>query len=60
MKNQKTETEDLYEDSEFYKWLQMRPSNVDVDYNPHYVDMNGTRVTITFTIDDDFWIVFDI
>jgi|DEB0MinimDraft_6_1074348.scaffolds.fasta_scaffold12647_5 hypothetical protein len=54
MRNQKTETEDLYEDSEFYRWLQTRPSNVDVDYNPHYVDMNGTRVTITFTIDDDF------
>ena len=46
-------TEDLYEDSEFYRWLQMRPSNVDVDYNSHYVDMGGTRVTITFTIDDD-------
>jgi hypothetical protein len=46
-------TEDLYEDSEFYRWLQMRPPNVDVDYNPHYVDMGGTRVTITFTIDDD-------
>tara|TARA_B110000261_G_scaffold109194_1_gene122131 strand:+ start:291 stop:467 length:177 start_codon:yes stop_codon:yes gene_type:complete len=47
------ETEDLYEDSEFYRWLQMRPSNVYVDYNPHYVDMGGTRVTITFTIDDE-------
>jgi len=46
-------TEDLYEDSEFYRWLQMRPSNVDVDYNAHYVDMGGTRVTITFTIDEE-------
>ena len=46
-------TEDLYNDSEFYRWLQMRPSNVVVDYNVHCVDMGGTRVTITFTIDEE-------
>ena len=44
-------TDDLYRDSEFFKWLEKRPANVYCDYNPHYVDMGGTRVTITFTID---------
>jgi len=46
-------TEDLYRDSEFYRWLETRPANVYCDYNPHYVDMAGTRVTITFSIDDE-------
>ena len=46
-------TEDLYRDSEFYRWLETRPANVYCDYNPHYVDMVGTRVTITFSINDE-------
>ena len=46
-------TDDLYRESEFYQWLEKRPANVYCDYNPYYVDMNGTRVTITFTIDDE-------
>ena len=46
-------TEDLYRDSEFYRWLETRPANVYCDYNPHYVDMAGTRVTITFSINDE-------
>tara|TARA_B110000977_G_scaffold187441_1_gene254564 strand:+ start:1041 stop:1214 length:174 start_codon:yes stop_codon:yes gene_type:complete len=46
-------TENLYRESEFYQWLEKRPANVYCDYNPYYVDMNGTRVTITFTIDDE-------
>jgi len=46
-------TDDLYRESEFYQWLEKRPANVCCDYNPHYVDMGGSRVTITFTIDDE-------
>ena len=46
-------TDDLYRDSEFYRWLETRPANVYCDYNPHYVDMAGTRVTITFSIDNE-------
>ena len=46
-------TEDLYRDSEFYRWLETRPANVYCDYNPHYVDMAGTRVAIIFSIDDE-------
>ena len=46
-------TDDLYRDSEFYRWLETRPANVYCDYNPHYVDMAGTRVTITFSINDE-------
>ena len=46
-------TDDLYRDSEFYRWLETRPANVYCDYNPHYVDMARTRVTITFSINDE-------
>tara|TARA_R110002012_G_scaffold175485_3_gene340343 strand:- start:849 stop:1019 length:171 start_codon:yes stop_codon:yes gene_type:complete len=48
-------TDDLYRESEFYQWLEKRPANVCCDYNPHYVDIDkyGSRVTITFTIDDE-------
>lgn len=46
-------TDDLYRESEFYQWLEKRPANVYCDYNTHYVDMGGTRVIITFTIDEE-------
>ena len=47
------ETDDLYMDSEFGKWLEAMPSNVETDYSEFNVDMQGTRVTITFSIEDE-------
>jgi hypothetical protein len=46
-------TETLYADTEFSKWLDSMPSNVESDYSEFDVDMQGTRVTITFTIEDE-------
>lgn len=47
------ETETLYLDTEFGKWLDNRPSNVETSYSEFDVDMQGNRVTITFTIEEE-------
>ena len=44
---------DLYENSEFAEWLKTKPENVAVDYSPYSVDNYGTRVSVTFWIEDD-------
>jgi len=49
MKNKRTNT--LYENSNFGKWIEQKPKNVICDYDDYAVDMNGDRVTITFSIE---------
>lgn len=51
MSNKKTDN--LYYDSEFGLWLEKIPSNVGCTYNEFAVDNGGTRVTVTFYIDDE-------
>ena len=46
-------TNDLYEHSEFTHWLSQMPSNMHCSYREENVDMQGTRVTVTFSIIDD-------
>ena len=46
-------TSDLYEHSEFTHWLSQMPSNMTCNYREESVDLHGTRVTITFSIQDD-------
>lgn len=46
-------SKDLYEDSEFAAWLKTKPENVEVDYSPYSVDNYGTRVSVTFWIEDE-------
>jgi len=47
------ETESLYKDTEFGKWLEAMPKNVKSNYSSFNVDMEGTRVRITFFIEDE-------
>jgi len=49
----KEKTDSLYQDTEFGAWLDKIPGNVDTDYSEFSVDNAGTRVTITFTIEDE-------
>jgi hypothetical protein len=46
-------TESLYKDTEFGKWLEAMPENVKSTYNEWNVDSEGTRVSVTFYIDDE-------
>lgn len=46
-------TQDLYEDSVFAEWLETKPQNVDCNYESYKVDNYGTRVEITFWIDEE-------
>ena len=43
----------LYKDTEFGRWLEAMPENVKSDYSEWNVDMGGTRVTVTFFIEDE-------
>ena len=45
-------TDTLYTDSAFGEWLKTMPANVDSTYREYDVDNGGTRVTVTFFIDD--------
>ena len=47
------QTESLYKDTEFGKWLESMPKNVKSNYNEWNVDMGGTRVQVTFFIEDE-------
>jgi len=49
----KEKTDSLYQDTEFGAWLDKIPGNVETNYSEFAVDNGGTRVTITFTIEDD-------
>ena len=51
MSNKKTDN--LYYDSEFGLWLEKIPGNVGCTYSEFAVDNGGTRVTVTFYIDDE-------
>ena len=44
---------DLYAESSFGEWLSDMPTNVQCNYSEYDVDMQGTRVTITFSITDE-------
>ena len=46
-------SKDLYENSEFAEWLKTKPENVMVDYSPYTVDNYGTRVSVTFWIEEE-------
>ena len=46
-------TESLYQDTEFGKWLDQMPSNVESTYTENDVSYNGTVVTISFAIKDE-------
>ena len=47
------QTESLYKDTEFGKWLEAMPKNVKSNYNEWNVDMGGTRVQVIFFIEDE-------
>ena len=53
MKTSNTKTANLYYDSEFGLWLEKIPGNVGCTYSEFAVDNGGTRVTVTFYIDDE-------
>ena len=46
-------TESLYKDTEFGKWLEAMPENVKSTYKEWNVDLEGTRVSVTFYIEDE-------
>ena len=52
MTNIENNTDTLYTDSAFGEWLKTMPDNVDSTYREYDVDNGGTRVTVTFFIDD--------
>jgi hypothetical protein len=48
-------TDTLYRDTAFGEWLKTMPKNVDCNYSEYKVDNQGTRVEITFFIDETEW-----
>lgn len=50
---ERPETESLYQDTEFGRWLDQMPSNVESTYTENDVSYHGTVVTISFAIKDE-------
>lgn len=46
-------SESLYKDTAFGRWLEKMPKNVASNYSEMKVDMGGSRVEVTFYLDDE-------
>jgi len=46
-------TESLYKDTEFGKWLEAMPKNVQSNYSESNVDNYGTSVRVIFFIEEE-------